>query len=96
MTIYIVAELRARAGLEDRLRTALEAMIEPSLSEPGCISYQPFVDPNDATRMLIFEEWTDSAAIDFHFATPHFEHVGKVLAEILAEPLVIRRLVAEQ
>lgn len=95
MTVHLIAEFRALPGQEDRLRTALEAMIEPSLAEPGCLAYQPYTDPNDPAHMVLLEEWTGPDAIDFHFATPHFEHVKGVLDRILAEPLSIRRLVAE-
>ncbi|WP_406238008.1 putative quinol monooxygenase [Nocardia sp. NBC_01009] len=93
MNLHVVAEFRAAAGQEDRLRTALEAMIEPSLAEPGCLGYQPYTDPNDAGRMVLVEEWTGSDALDEHFTTSHFFHVRDVLAEILAEPMVIKRLV---
>ncbi|WP_067717110.1 putative quinol monooxygenase [Nocardia yamanashiensis] len=95
MSLHVVAELRAEPGQEDRLRTALESMIEPSLAEPGCISYQPYVNPNDAAQMVVVEEWTGAPALEEHFATPHFKHVAEVLEGILAEPLTIRRLVAE-
>ncbi|MFI9510918.1 putative quinol monooxygenase [Nocardia sp. NPDC052566] len=94
MTLHLVAEFHAAAGQEDRLRTALEAMIEPSLAEAGCLVYQPYVDPNDPARMVLVEEWTGDAALEEHFATPHFFHVRDVLDEILAEPMVIKRLIA--
>ncbi|GAB4587382.1 putative quinol monooxygenase [Nocardia sp. IFM 10818] len=95
MSLHVVAEFRAHAGQEDRLRTALEAMIEPSLAEPGCRVYQPFTNPNDPSHMVLVEEWTGAAALDEHLLTPHFHHVVGVLAGILAEPMTIRRLVAE-
>ncbi|KAB7834125.1 putative quinol monooxygenase [Streptomyces mobaraensis] len=93
MTLFVVAECLAAPGKEDRLRTALEAMIEPSLDEPGCLAYRPYADPNDPARMVIVEQWTSQEALDEHFATPHFRHVVEVLDEILAEPLTVRRLV---
>ncbi|MFE3261595.1 putative quinol monooxygenase [Nocardia sp. NPDC059091] len=95
MTLHVVAELRAAAGQEDRLRTALEAMIEPSLAEPGCLSYQPFTNPNDPAHMVVVEEWQDADALEKHFTAEHFQHVAGVLEGIVAEPMIIRRLVAE-
>ncbi len=94
MTLFVVAEIRAVRGQEDRLRTALEAMIEPSLDEPGCLAYRPYTDPNDASRMVVVEEWTGPDALAEHFATPHFKHVELVFDGILAEPMTIRRLTA--
>ncbi|MVU83276.1 antibiotic biosynthesis monooxygenase [Nocardia sp. ET3-3] len=95
MSLHVIAELRAMAGQEDRLRTALEAMIEPSLDEPGCVSYQPFGNPNDPGHMVVIEEWVDSDALEKHFATEHFQHIAGVIGEILAEPMTIKQLVAE-
>ncbi|MBU3067049.1 antibiotic biosynthesis monooxygenase [Nocardia sp. NEAU-G5] len=95
MTLHVVAELRASAGQEDRLRTALEAMIEPSLAEPGCLTYQPFANPNDPAHAVVVEQWHDADALEKHFTTEHFQHVAGVLKGILAEPMIINRLVAE-
>ncbi len=94
MSVIVVAECLAAPGREDRLRTALEAMIEPSLEEPGCLAYQPYADPNRPARMVVVEEWATADDLDEHFATPHFLHVRKVLDLVLAEPMTIRRLVA--
>jgi quinol monooxygenase YgiN len=95
MSLTVVAECLAAPGYEDRLRTALEAMIEPSLDEPGCLAYQPYVDPNEPARMVVVERWTGPDALDSHFATAHFQHVREVLERILAEPMVVRRLTAD-
>ncbi|WP_405135930.1 putative quinol monooxygenase [Nocardia sp. NBC_01388] len=95
MTLHVVAEIRVKAGQEDRLRTALEAMIEPTLTEPGCVVYQPFVDPNDAAHMVLIEEWKSAGALEEHFLAPHFVHLAGVFDEILAEPVTINRLIAE-
>jgi quinol monooxygenase YgiN len=95
MSLTVVAECLAAPGYEDRLRTALEAMIEPSLDEPGCLAYQPYVDPNEPARMVVVERWTGRDALDSHFTTPHFQHVREVLERILAEPMVVRRLTAD-
>ncbi|WP_327709109.1 antibiotic biosynthesis monooxygenase [Streptomyces sp. NBC_00464] len=92
MSLVVIAECLAQPGLEDRLRTALEAMIEPSMEEPGCLAYRPYADPNRPARMVIVEEWTDAAALAEHFTTAHFRHVKQVLDLVLAEPMTIRRL----
>ncbi|MCP2165967.1 putative quinol monooxygenase [Goodfellowiella coeruleoviolacea] len=94
MSLTVIAECLATPGQEDRLRTALEAMIEPSLDEPGCLAYRPYADPNQPARMVVVERWTGAAALADHFATPHFAHVSEVLAGILAEPMTIQKLVA--
>jgi len=92
-TLTLIATLKAKAGEEQRLQSELDAMVEPSLAEPGCLAYHPYVDPNDPASMAIIEEWVDKAALDFHFTTPHFEKVKAALDEILAEPFGLKLLV---
>lgn len=93
-TLTVIAECSTHSDNADRLRTALEGMIEPSLAESGCLAYQPYVDPNQPERMVIIEEWVDTDALQRHFATAHFAHVKGVLDEVLTQPLTIRTFVA--
>ncbi|GGV30983.1 antibiotic biosynthesis monooxygenase [Actinomadura cremea] len=90
--LTIVAGFTAKPGQEQRLRDELDAMIAPSLAEEGCLGYQPYADPTRPDRMIIVEEWVDTAALDFHFSLPHFKRIAQVLEEILAEPFTLRRL----
>ncbi|MFG1998267.1 putative quinol monooxygenase [Spirillospora sp. NPDC048911] len=96
MSLTVVVKLRAKPGLENRMRAALNEMIAPSMNEEGCIAYEPYTDPRDPFRMVIVEEWTSAGALDFHFGTPHFKHVAEVLDEVLAEPFALRRLTDEE
>ncbi|MET8294741.1 putative quinol monooxygenase [Streptomyces sp. NPDC048387] len=91
-TLTIIAGFTAKPGQEERLRTELNAMIEPSLAEEGCLAYQPFTDAARPGRMVIIEEWAGSEALEHHFSLPHFQQVAAVLQEILAEPFTLRRL----
>jgi quinol monooxygenase YgiN len=93
-TLVLIAGFQARPGQEERLRTALEGMIEPSLEEPGCLAYQPYADPNRSGSMILVEEWADESALEAHFRSPHFEHVAEVLDRVLAQPFTLRRLAA--
>lgn len=88
----LIAGFTAKPGHEQRLRDELNAMIAPSLAEPGCLAYRPYVDAADDNRMIIVEEWASQAALDHHFTTAHFRHVAAVLDEILAEPFRLTRL----
>ncbi|MEU5030304.1 putative quinol monooxygenase [Streptomyces milbemycinicus] len=92
MSLVVVAECVAEPGQEDRLRTALEALIEPSLEEPGCLAYRPYADPNNPGHMVVVAEWTDPEALARHGTTPHVRHARQVLDLVLAEPMAVRRL----
>ena len=89
----LIAEFEAQPGQEQRLRRELAAMVEPSLAEPGCLGYRPYVDPEQPTRMILVEEWSGPDALEQHFNTPHFAHVSAALQELLVKPFVLTRLV---
>ncbi|MEU7862061.1 putative quinol monooxygenase [Nonomuraea sp. NPDC049141] len=93
MSLIHLTECLAVPGQEDRLRTALEAMIEPSLDEPGCLAYRIYTDPNHPASMVAIEEWASPQALVEHCTSPHFRHAKQVLELVLAEPMTLRRLV---
>lgn len=63
-----------------------KTIIAASRAEPGCISYTLYQDPYKHTVFFFFEEWKDQAAIDAHFATPHFKAFGAKLQDLAAGP----------
>ncbi|MDR1864650.1 MAG: antibiotic biosynthesis monooxygenase [Bacteroidales bacterium] len=66
-----------------------KALIEASRAEEGNVSYSLFQDPEDATKLLFFEEWKNQAAVDAHFATEHFKKFGVDLNEAASQPAEI-------
>ena len=40
--------------------------------EPGCVSYIPHFVEGDACTVLIYEQYQDEAALDYHRNAPHF------------------------
>ena len=68
---------------------ASQALVEKSRAEAGCISYTLYQDPQDKTKFMVFEEWKNQAAVDFHFATEHFQKLGEILNECSSAPAVI-------
>ena len=54
--------------------------------EPGCRQFDILVDPNDRTRVLLYEVYDDEKAFEAHQQTPHFK---KYLAD--AVPLLASR-----
>ena len=57
-----------------------------SRNEPGCRQFEVLVDPQDRTRVMLYEMYDDEQAFAAHQQTPHFR---KYLAE--AVPLLASR-----
>jgi quinol monooxygenase YgiN len=43
-------------------------------TEPGCKQFDIVVDPNDPTKLMLYEVYADEAAFEAHQQTPHFKH----------------------
>ena len=54
--------------------------------EKGCRQFEVLVDPQDRTKVMLFEVYDDEKAFEVHQQTPHFK---KYLAE--AVPLLATR-----
>ena len=82
----IGAKLTIKAEKVDEFVIAAKTIIAASRAEPGCISYTLYQDPYQRTVFFFFEEWKDQAAIDAHFAAPHFKAFGGKMKEFAAGP----------
>ena len=58
-----------------------------SRTETGCISHAVYQDPENVLRLFFYEQWTDQAAIDAHFALPSSQaFVAQVRTLVSAPP----------
>lgn len=71
MVSFIV---RMRFELEDheQVEKHLCALTVASRQEPGCVSYIAHFVADDPCAVLIYEQYSDEAAVDHHRSTPHF------------------------
>lgn len=66
--------VRLRFDQDDHEKVAdiLRHLTEASRNEPGCVSYIPHFIEGDNTSVLIYEQYKDETAAEFHRTTPHF------------------------
>lgn len=88
--LIIAVDMIAAPGQHAALKDALHAMLAPTRAEDGCLHYHFYEDAEDADKILFYEHWRDQAAIDAHFAAPHFVKLGEQLPSLLAGDPVIR------
>ncbi len=79
----IAAKITLKADKVDAFVAASKTILAASRAEPGCISYTLYQNPHEKTAFFFFEEWKDQAAIDFHFATPHFKAFGDQIKDMI-------------
>jgi len=47
-------------------------LTEASRKEPGCVTYIPHFVEGEGSTVVIYEQYVDEAALEFHRASPHF------------------------
>jgi quinol monooxygenase YgiN len=66
--------VRMRFDHQDREQVGelLRSLALASRQEPGCVIYVPHRVEGDPDTVLIYEQYTDAAALDAHRASDHF------------------------
>lgn len=83
--LTVIAYMRAAPGKRDDLRQALEALLEPTSTEKGCINYDLHQSIQDPDRFFFYENWESEADLDAHLAAPHLAALGARIPELLDE-----------
>lgn len=67
--------VRMRFAPEDRENVGdiLRQLAVASREEQGCVSYVPHTVEDDPNVVVIYEQYRDRAAAEFHRTTPHFK-----------------------
>jgi quinol monooxygenase YgiN len=71
MEIYIFAKFHALEGKQGEATQALEEVLRPTRSEPGCIRIHAFRAIRDERLFYIHSTWKDEEAFDLHAQLPH-------------------------
>jgi quinol monooxygenase YgiN len=95
MTTPVVAIFTAKAGMEAQLEALLEGLIDTTLQEAGCISYQLNRDVQNPRRFVFTEVWASQAYLDRHGAAPHLVALrGQLPALIDAADVIVLEALA--
>ena len=81
--LTVIAHMRARPGQEDRLRSALEALVEPTSREKGYVNYDLHQSLEDPDLFFFYENWESDTDLDAHLAAPHLQEFAARIPELL-------------
>lgn len=67
--------VRMRFNPEDRseIERLLRELTPASRQEPGCVTYVPHWVEGEPSTLVIYEQYADEAALEFHRASHHFK-----------------------
>ena len=82
----LAVQIRIKPENVEAFMSKLAENANNARKEPGCKQFDVLVDPNDKTKVMLYEVYNDEKAFEAHQQTPHFK---KYLAE--AVPLLASR-----
>lgn len=85
--ITIVCFLHARPAMKDRVREELTQLAAQTRNEAGNINYLLHQATDDANLFIIYENWKDQAALDFHMRQPYLQAFLKRTDALLERPV---------
>lgn len=71
--VSFTVRMRFDPGDHDEIAGILRKLTEGSRQEPGCVSYVPHFVEGDPVTVVIYEQYADEAALDFHRNAQHFQ-----------------------
>ncbi|HEV2619495.1 MAG TPA: putative quinol monooxygenase [Acidobacteriaceae bacterium] len=77
--------VRMEFEAEDREAVAemLHCLGAASREEPGCVNYIAHFVEGEPAMVLIYEQYVDEAAVEFHRTTPHFQQHANALYKMM-------------
>jgi quinol monooxygenase YgiN len=83
--ISFTVRMRFEPSAHDEIAEILRKLTAASREEPGCVSYIPHFVEGDSATVVIYEQYVDSAALEHHRNTPHFQQyaVGGLFQKML-------------
>lgn len=81
----IVAKVFIKPGKEANFIKEAKTMIENTLKEPGCESYQLYQNPYEKSSFVFVEAYKNQAAVEAHFASSYFKDFGPRIKDIIAK-----------
>jgi multiple sugar transport system substrate-binding protein len=89
--LTVVARIKAKPGMEERVRQELAKLLAPTRVEKGCIHYDMHQSTTDPALFLFYENWESEDDLQRHLGSPHIAAWFKLSQELLAEPIQITR-----
>lgn len=85
--VTVVATFKAKSGREESLKSAIEAVVAPTRSEPGCINYDLHRSSEDPGVFMLYENWISKKNLDKHLEMPYLKDLLGKADTLLREPI---------
>ena len=71
--ISFIVRMRFAAEDRDQVTDLLHNLMRASRQEPGCVTFIAHTVEAEPDMVVLYEQYRDQAAAEFHRTTPHFQ-----------------------
>lgn len=85
--VTVFARIKAKEGMEERLRQESLSLVAPTRSESGCINYNLHQAADDSKLLFVFyETWESRKDLEMHLEMPYVKAWFEKTNELAAGP----------
>jgi quinol monooxygenase YgiN len=84
--VTVFALIKAKPGMEETVQQELLALVGPTRSEEGCITYDLHQSLDSKEQFRFYENWTSKELLDRHLQSAHVQRFIVKADQLLAEP----------
>lgn len=81
--IIVKGILPVKADQQQAAVELVERLVEASLLEPGCLSYEVYQKLHQPDTLVIWQQWSDINALEGHFATDHVDEFLEAIPDLI-------------
>lgn len=82
----VIVILEAKQGKEIELETALQGVVQHSLSEKTCLEYRLHKNKNNASQFILYEIWESEKKHQEQFEKPYIKTFVEKLKDLIEKP----------
>jgi len=87
--LTVIARMKAKPGMEERLKQELLGLLPPTRAEEGCINYDLHQSLQDGSQFLFHENWESEEHLKRHSQSDHLKSFRSRATELLDSPTEI-------
>jgi quinol monooxygenase YgiN len=86
--LTVVALVTSKPNSIEEVKAELNALVEPTLKEDGCINYDFHQSIEDPALFIFHENWTSEAHLDTHLQTDHIKKCQMAIEDLIEDAQV--------
>lgn len=84
--VIVLVQIKAKEGMEERLKQEILSLVAPTRSEEGCIRYDVHQAADDQSLFMVYETWASKKDMDRHDEMPYFKVYIEKAGNLAAGP----------